>query len=98
MGMGVSMSWKARCWVVVGVVIVSKVWLPWVMVLRVRVAMWARRDRKDLMGLSSVSVLRLALAAAVSETVAGAMGLVRVGGVSSVKVSGARARRRCQVR
>ena len=54
--MAARMSSKARCWVGVGRVILSKVWPPWVMVSRVRVAMCLIRPRKSRMGLASGSV------------------------------------------
>ena len=93
------MSWKASRWMLVGSartgmvarVPANRTWL------RVRVARWSSRPRKLRSGVPLGSCRREALAWAAGERWAGLTGLSWAGGCSSVKVSGAQARRRCQV-
>src|SRR5215469_7168419 len=71
-------------WVGVAVVIFSIWWLPIMMVCRVRVARWSSRSRKLRAGSPLVVILRAALASAQRERWAGATGLPRGAGCSSV--------------
>ena len=94
------MSWKALRWV--GVAVVS-FWMDGpvglkVMSSRVRVARCSSRVWKLWAGVPSVVCWLAALWVAAGERRAGATGSLRWGGVSSVKVSGAHALRRCQTR
>ena len=92
---------KASRWVLVGsvstgtvtAVLVNRTWL------RARVARCSSSPRKLRQGPArAVSRCREALAWAAAERRAGATGFSGAGGFSSVKVSGAHALRRCQVR
>ena len=59
---------------------------------------WSMMSRKLRMGWLPGPALRVALAVADADRRAGATGLARPGGCSSVKVRGAQAWRRCQIR
>ena len=67
-------------------------------VLRVKVARWSSRARNDRTSAPVRVRLLAALAFASLERTAGATGLARFGGASSVKVRGANVSRRCQTR
>jgi len=99
-GIGIPSSSKAWRWVGVASVSCSKVTsVPATLfVLRVSVAGWSSRPWKGRIGVPSRSARRAALADAPGERLARAEGSARSGGALSVKVSGAHAVRKCQVR